>query len=128
MNVVAGVLERDGRVLICQRKRGGQHPLRWEFPGGKEEDGEEPQEALARELREELGIDARIGEEIGRYDVRYGNSPAIRLVFYRVTDFTGEPENLDFETIVWEKREDLLKYNFLEGDADFVKRLASGKA
>ena len=52
--VVAGILERDGRILICQRKADQAHPLKWEFPGGKVEAGEEPEAALQRELNEEL--------------------------------------------------------------------------
>jgi 8-oxo-dGTP diphosphatase len=124
MTVVAGVVERDGCVLICQRKS-GRHALKWEFPGGKVEPGEKLQDALARELREELSIEAQIGEEMARYDVRYGDGPAIRLLFYRVTEFTGAPVNHDFECIVWERREKLPEYDFLEGDLEFVRRLAT---
>jgi mutator protein MutT len=124
MDVVAAVIERDGRVLICQRKSGGRHPLKWEFPGGKVEPGEDPQEALARELREELAIEARIGEELGSHEVSYGESPVIRLHFYRVTEFSGEPENLEFERIVWEAKEKLAEYDFLEGDVEFVRRFS----
>ena len=123
MDVVAAVIERDGRVLICQRK-GGRHALKWEFPGGKVEPGEDPRDALARELREELAIDARIGEELEFHEVRYGNGPVIRLRFYRVTEFAGEPVNLEFESIVWESPVKLPKYDFLEGDLEFVHRLA----
>ena len=121
--VVAAVLERDGTILIGQRKRGGRHPLKWEFPGGKVEPGEEPRAALARELREELGIEASIGEEMDRYEVRYGDGPTALLLFYRVTEFQGDPQNLDFEQIVWERRERLADYDFLEGDVAFVKKL-----
>jgi 8-oxo-dGTP diphosphatase len=123
MNVVAAVIERDARVLICQRKR-GRHALKWEFPGGKIEPGETPEEALARELREELAIEARIGERIHKHDVRYGNGPLIHLAFFRVTDFSGEPVNLQFAKIVWEERRKLAEYDFLEGDLEFVRRLA----
>lgn len=126
MNVVAAAIERDGCVLICQRKAGGRHAFKWEFPGGKVEPGEEPREALARELREELAIDAHIGEELGSHEARYGDGPAIQLRFYRVTEFTGEPLNLQFERIVWEPRARLPEYDFLEGDREFVKRLAAG--
>jgi len=56
--VVAAVIEHQGRILICQRRRGHAHELKWEFPGGKLEAGESPEEALQRELREELAIDA----------------------------------------------------------------------
>jgi 8-oxo-dGTP diphosphatase len=123
MKVVAAVIERDGRVLICQRK-GGRHALKWEFPGGKVERGESPQEALARELREELAIGARIGEEMHRLEARYGNGPLIFLTFFRVTEFSGEPRNLQFAQIVWELRGKLPEYDFLEGDVEFVRTLA----
>jgi 8-oxo-dGTP diphosphatase len=122
--VVAAVIERGGTVLIAQRKSTGRHPLKWEFPGGKVELGEEPRAALARELREELAIDARIGEELERSQVSYGGAPAIELRFYRVTEFTGEPRNLDFEQIIWEPPARLAEYDFLEGDIAFVRKLA----
>jgi 8-oxo-dGTP diphosphatase len=124
VDVVAAVIERDGSILICQRKPGGRHPLKWEFPGGKVEPGEDSRQALARELREELAIEARIGEDLGRNEVRYSDRPAIRLLFYRVTEFTGEPVNVEFERILWERREKLPEYDFLEGDVEFVRRLA----
>jgi 8-oxo-dGTP diphosphatase len=124
--VVAGVIERSGRILIAQRRRTGRHPLKWEFPGGKVEPGEDPRRALQRELREELGIRAALGAELGRYDVRYGSGPLVRLLFYEVTSFEGEPRNLDFEQILWERRLNLAAYDFLEGDVEFVRRLAGG--
>jgi len=121
---VAAVIERNGSVLICQRKRGSRHALKWEFPGGKVEPGEELAEALARELREELRIDATIGRQIGKHDVRYPKGPLIRLNFFRVTEFTGEPVNTEFEQILWIPRKNLTDYDFLEGDVAFVKQLA----
>jgi len=124
--VVAGVIERDGRILICQRKSTGRHALKWEFPGGKCEPGETPPEALARELREELGIEASIGPEMARYSFRYEGGAAFDLIFFRVGQFTAEPVNLDFAQITWEERPNLLDYDFLEGDIAFVRRLASG--
>lgn len=124
MQVVAAVLERDGKILICQRRSGSRHALKWEFPGGKVEPGESPEEALARELREELAIEAKIGERMHRQDVRYANGPLISLLFYRVTEFSSEPENLQFERIVWENPRRLPDYDFLEGDREFIRRLA----
>ncbi len=124
--MVAAVIELDGRVLIGQRLPGGRHPHKWEFPGGKVEPGEEPRAALARELREELGIEAQIGVEMERYDFRYGEGNLLRLIFFQVTEFAGEIVNLDFAQIVWEKREKLPEYDFLEGDVEFVRRLAAG--
>jgi 8-oxo-dGTP diphosphatase len=124
MNVVAAVMERDGRVLICQRKAGRRHALKWEFPGGKVEEGEDLQEALARELREELRVEANVGEELGRYDIRFASGAAIQLIFFHVTEFSGEPVNTEFERIVWEERRKLVEYDFLEGDVEFVRKLA----
>ncbi len=123
--MAAAVIERDGRILIGQRKRGGRHPLKWEFPGGKLEPGEAPREALERELREELAIQAVIGEEMDSYDVQYPGAPLTRLFFFRVTEFSGEPQNLDFEQIVWVRRGLLSTYDFLEGDIAFVRKLES---
>ena len=128
MIVVAAVVERDGKILIGQRKRTGRHPLKWEFPGGKVEAGEDPRDALRRELREELAIDADIGEEMDRYSVRYGEGAPILLLFYRVVSFSGDPRNMDFEHIVWELRDQLPNYDFLEGDVAFVRKLAAPDA
>jgi 8-oxo-dGTP diphosphatase len=124
IHVVAAVIERGERILIGQRKQGGRHALKWEFPGGKVEEGEEPPTALARELREELGIEATIGVEIARYDYQYAPERLTRLVFFHVAEFIGEPMNLEFAGIAWVLRQDLPAYDFLEGDVEFVQRLA----
>jgi len=122
--VVAAVLELDGKVLIGQRRRDDRHPLKWEFPGGKVEMGETPREALGRELREELGIEAEIGPEIARYEFQYPRRAPVLLIFHRVTEWSGQTETLAFEQIVWEERTALTTYDFLDGDLDFVRRLA----
>jgi 8-oxo-dGTP diphosphatase len=118
--VVAAIIQRDGRILIGQRKDLGHHPLKWEFPGGKLEPGETPEAALIRELQEELGIHARINRELMRYEYQYPGRSRILLIFYRVVDFEGEPQNLDFDQIRWEQPELLRNYDFLEGDTQFV--------
>jgi len=128
MEVVAAVIERDGRILICQRKAGGRHALKWEFPGGKVEPGEAPAAALARELEEELGISAEIGEQIADYEYQYPGRSAIRLIFFRVTSFAGEIQNREYYDLRWEKPERLPEYDFLEGDVDFVRSLANSNS
>jgi 8-oxo-dGTP diphosphatase len=119
--VVAGILERDGKTLICHRRADGPHPLKWEFPGGKLEPGEFPPQALVRELREELGIEAQPGAELMRYEFAYPGKDPILLIFLEAVGWTGTLENRIFETIVWESREALPKYDFLEGDARFLE-------
>jgi len=112
--VVAGVLERAGRILICQRSSRGSHPLQWEFPGGKVEPGETESAALVRELREELAIDVTVGELIARLPGAPGTE--FELAFYAITSFTGEPRNLVFESIAWAAPGSLPGYDFLEAD------------
>jgi 8-oxo-dGTP diphosphatase len=128
VEVVAAVIERESPegklILIGQRKPGGRHALKWEFPGGKVEPGEDPRTALARELREELAIEAVIGAQIEAYDFLYRPEAVTRLMFFHVTEFTGEIVNLDFAALAWERRENLPDYDFLAGDVDFVRRLA----
>ena len=124
--VVAGIVERDGLTLICRRRADGPHPLKWEFPGGKLERGESPGQALTRELREELGIEAEPGRELMRYEFAYPGRNPILLIFLEAVGWTGEPENRIFERIIWERREALAGYDFLEGDALFLKHYGHG--
>ena len=125
--VVAALILKNGEVLVCQRTRHQSMPLKWEFPGGKIEDGEQPRDALRRELEEELGIDAQIGEEVARIRHDYKNGGAVELRFYVVNEYTGEMENRIFRDMRWAKRSELPKYDFLEADLELVKDLATGK-
>lgn len=118
---------RGGQILIGQRKKADSHGLKWEFPGGKVERGESTADALARELEEELGIQAHIGPEVVRYTWSYPKRATILLMFHKVTDFSGEPQSIAFERIAWEHPTRLPEYDFLEGDVDFVRRLAAGE-
>ncbi len=123
--VVAAVIEREGRILVCQRAENDSHPLKWEFPGGKVRPGEHPREALHRELLEELGVEAEIGEELARYRWQYPGKQPIELLFYRARLREGEPQNRVFAEIRWEEPRRLAALDFLEADKDFVRRLVS---
>jgi 8-oxo-dGTP diphosphatase len=125
--VVAALILKNGKVLVCQRTRHQSMPLKWEFPGGKIEDGEQPRDALRRELEEELGIDAHIGEEVARIRHDYKNGGSVELRFYVVNEYSGEMENRIFRDVRWAKRSELPKYDFLEADRELVKDLATGK-
>lgn len=124
--VSAGIIHRDGQVLVGQRRRSDRHPLKWEFPGGKVELGESPQEALVRELREELEIEATVGSELARYEHDYRGGTTVHLLFFAVPEFTGEPMGRVFEQICWTDIRALPELDFLDGDLDFVRRLARG--
>ncbi len=121
LQVVAGVIECDGRVLICRRTAKQSHPLQWEFPGGKVEAGEAPADALARELEEELAIRGARGREITRYEYSYPGKAPVELIFIRVTGFEGEPTNLIFHEMRWEPWQSLPDFDFVEGDRDFLQ-------
>jgi 8-oxo-dGTP diphosphatase len=102
-------------------------PLKWEFPGGKIEEGEQPRDALRRELEEELGIDASIGDEVSRIQHQYPNGSSVELRFFAVREYAGELENRIFREIRWEEATKLPSYDFLEADLSLVKHLAEGK-
>jgi 8-oxo-dGTP diphosphatase len=118
--VAAGILRRAGRILICQRSAEQDHALKWEFPGGKLEPGETPAEALVRELKEELGIDAAGPVELTRYEFAYPDKRPILLVFLEVSRWEGDVVNHIFERMEWAAPEKLASYDFLEGDVDFL--------
>lgn len=120
--VVAGIIEREGKILICRRRADQPHALKWEFPGGKIEGDETPEAALIRELREELGMEAANPVELTRYEFAYPEKKPILLIFLHVSEWTGEPENRIFESIEWQLPERLREYDFLEGDAPFLER------
>ena len=125
--VVAAVIEKAGKLLVCQRTRHQTMPLKWEFPGGKIEEGEQPRDALRRELEEELGIRAKIGDEIARLRHTYPNGSTVELRFFIVREYEDEIENRIFRDLQWSDPKDLPSYDFLEADATLVQDLAAGK-
>ena len=125
--VVAAVIEKNGKLLVCQRTRHQTMPLKWEFPGGKIEEGEQPRDALRRELEEELGIHAQIGDEVARVQHSYPNGNKVELRFYLVREYEGKIENLIFKDLQWSTPKALPSYDFLEADETVVRDLAAGK-
>ena len=129
--VVAALILRDGtagvEVLICQRKPDQPMSLKWEFPGGKIEPGETAEEALARELDEELGIKAAIGRRVARVRHKYRNGGAIDLQFFVVNEFEGALENRIFNDMRWAPLTELPGYDFLAADLGLIRDLSEGK-
>ncbi len=125
--VAAGLIVRNGEVLIGQRRPDQPMALLWEFPGGKIEPGESPEQDLARELREELGIEAEIGTQVTRIRHNYRHGGAVDLKFFTVHEFKGEIANQIYAQVRWVKFADLPGYEFLAADRGLVKDLAAGK-
>jgi 8-oxo-dGTP diphosphatase len=124
---VAALIFKDGKILVCQRTRHQTMPLKWEFPGGKIEEGEQPRDALRRELDEELGIDAKVGDEVARIKHQYKSGSSVELRFFVVHEYKGELENKIFRDMRWSERSELPSFDFLEADLELVKDLAAGK-
>lgn len=128
MLVVAALIESEGKLLVCQRRRGGAFELQWEFPGGKVHAGESLEAALARELREELNVSARINSEIYRTHHRYKQmADPIELAFFAADVVPDQIQNRVFERIDWRAPETLRELPFLEADRELIELLASGK-
>ena len=130
--VVAALILRDcedysTEVLICQRKPDQPMSLKWEFPGGKIELGETSEIALARELDEELGITATIGNRVAHIRHKYRNGGAIDLQFFVVREFTGTLENRIFNDMRWAPLSALPTYDFLSADLNLIRDLSEGK-
>ena len=125
--VVAALILRGDEVLVCQRRPDQPMSLKWEFPGGKIEPGESPEEALRRELDEELGINANIGALIAHIRHNYRNGGAVDLQFFAVHTFEGELTNRIFHDLRWTGLRTLPEYDFLAADRNLIRDLAAGK-
>jgi 8-oxo-dGTP diphosphatase len=125
--VAAALIVRDGKILIGQRRPDQPMALQWEFPGGKIEAGESAEQALARELDEELGIRATIGAPVTRIRHNYRHGGAVDLQFFLVREFAGEIEGRIYHQVRWVKLEELRDYDFLAADRGLIRDLAAGK-
>jgi 8-oxo-dGTP diphosphatase len=117
------ILQENGRVLVCQRKKNSRYELKWEFPGGKIESGESLLDCVKRELREELSIDVEtIGVMTSQVN-RYDDGGEFEVTYCFVQRFTGRPVNNAFEEIRWVTPTELLSMDILEGNRSFVSKL-----
>lgn len=121
--VAAGIIRRGDRILICQRPEGKSLAGKWEFPGGKLEAGETPEECLVRELREELGFEARVeGIVDARAEYEAGD---FLILYYNVAVVSGEPSPLEHAQIKFVPPCELAEYDFPGTDAAVAEKLAA---
>jgi 8-oxo-dGTP diphosphatase len=120
--VAAAVIERDGRVLIAKRKKGWRFAGKWEFPGGKIEPNETPEECLRRELREELGIETEIGDFFCSSTHAYPHA-TVQLLVYQAFHVSGEYTLHDHQEIRWVLPDELTQYDFPEADEPVIEKL-----
>ena len=122
--VVGGLIYQNEKILICQRKEEGDHPLKWEFPGGKLKDSENNKEALKRELKEELSIEVNEMIFFDEYLYEYKKlSKNLKLVFFQIFQFEGEILNKVHQQLKWIDISKLGDYDFLEGDLKIINKL-----
>ncbi|NLM53004.1 MAG: (deoxy)nucleoside triphosphate pyrophosphohydrolase [Firmicutes bacterium] len=123
IDVAAAVLENDeGKILVAKRKKGKKLGGFWEFPGGKIEEGETPEETLKRELREEMNVEIKVGEYLGE-NVHCYEDFAIRLMAYRAKIVGGEIKLSDHEEYLWVEAGELAKVNLAPADIPLVRLL-----
>jgi 8-oxo-dGTP diphosphatase len=112
---------REGKVLIALRKAGKHMGRKWEFPGGKIHPGESPEECLARELAEELDIEARIGALVG--SARYANAVVdLEILLYRAERLSGAFTLREHEALAWVAPEELLSYDLADSDRELARQ------
>jgi len=126
IEVTAAILNNNGRLLIAQRKSTSRLPNKWEFPGGKVESGETPEDCLKREMEEEFGIDVSVGEYLGESIYHYAHG-SIRLIAYRTVWNSKEIEVKAHKAIKWVKIGELQDYDFAPADIPFVEKLRRGE-
>ena len=126
IKVVAGLILQNNKLLICQRPNFKDHPLKWEFPGGKIKNDETNEEALIREINEELSINIINYEELFSYNFNYKDlNKKVFIYFYLVNNFSGKVLNNFHKELKWIEIKDIREYDFLEGDLKIIDHISS---
>ncbi len=124
--VVAGLILQNDKLLICQRPNFKDHPLKWEFPGGKIKNDETNEEALIREINEELSINIINYEDLISYTFNYKDlNKTVFINFYLINTFSGKVLNNFHKELKWIEIKDIREYDFLEGDLKIIEYISS---
>ena len=125
--VTAAIIEDKGKFLITQRPKDTHNGLRWEFPGGKLDFGEDPRDCLEREILEELGIKIKAGEILEYSSHIYGGKKHIVLLGFKCKFLSGKIQKLKINDFTWVKPEEMSKYDITEADLPFVEKLKQNR-
>jgi 8-oxo-dGTP diphosphatase len=126
VKVTAAILEKDGKIIIAQRKRGDPLSGKWEFPGGKMEPGETPAQCLRRELKEEFDIDVTIGDYLGS-NIHHYDHISIELLVFRASWVKGTIRLNDHNAYRWITADQISRFDFAPADIPFADRLSKGQ-
>ena len=121
--MVGGIIVDENKILVAQRSIQKEHPLKWEFPGGKVNENENPIEALKREMKEELSVDVKKSKLLLDYEYEYQDIKKIHLYFYKIDEYTGKVRNIEHNQLLWTHCNDLEKLDFLDGDRMIIDRI-----
>ena len=128
IKVVAGLILQNNKLLICQRPKFKDHPLKWEFPGGKIKKDETSEDALIREINEELSINIFNYNELISYNFFYSDlGKTVFINFYLIKNFTGKILNNFHNQLKWIEIKDIREYDFLEGDLKIIDYINSNE-
>ena len=125
--VGVGVVEKEGRYLITQRRFDDHLGGIWEFPGGKIREGESDEDCVRRELDEELGIQVEGREHLGTIQYAYPDRK-LELRFYRCLLASGDPKPVEVQDFRWAKPDELIYYQFPKADREIVEKLAKARS
>lgn len=123
INVVGGIIVNKNKILVAQRSIQKEHPLKWEFPGGKINENENPIEALKREIKEELSVDIKKYKFLLDYEYDYHDIKKIHLYFYKIDEYVGKIRNIEHNRLLWTHCNDLVKLDFLDGDRMIIDHI-----
>ena len=122
--VVGALIVKKNKILICQRSSDNDHPLKWEFPGGKVKTQEEPHQALKREINEELKIIIKHPIYLCDYMFEYQDlDKKVKLFFYLINEYSGKISNIIHNQLKWIEIKQLSDYDFLEGDHEIIQKI-----
>ena len=120
---MGGIIGDENKILVAQRSIQKEHPLKWEFPGGKVNENENPIEALKREIKEELSVDVKKSKLLLDYEYEYQDIKKIHLYFYKIDEYVGKVRNIEHNQLLWTHCNDLEKLDFLDGDRMIIDRI-----